>query len=137
MVVSTIFTSELRQFPVGPTTSDLTEGDHDKVVRLAKLAKPLLITQLIFISLQSADLATTMLALHMGGVEKNSLVSHFMVIGSLQGLILSKVILLGIAMLAVRLRKYAVLRWANVIFSGVVLSNVVVIARLAFRSHVE
>jgi hypothetical protein len=104
---------------------------------LAKLAKPLLITQLIFISLQSADLATTMLALHMGGVEKNSLVSHFMVIGSLQGLILSKVILLGIAMLAVRLRKYAVLRWANVIFSGVVLSNVVVIARLAFRSHVE
>jgi hypothetical protein len=103
---------------------------------LTKLEKPLLITQLIFIFLQLADFATTMLALHMGGVEKNSLVSHFMVIGSLQGLILSKVILLGIAVVAVRLRKHSVLRWANVIFGGVVLWNLVVIARLAFRSRV-
>jgi hypothetical protein len=103
---------------------------------LAKLQKPLLITQLTFIFLQLADFATTMIALHMGGVEKNFLVSHFMVIGSLQGLILSKVIVLGVAVIAVRLRKHSVLRWVNVIFGGVVLWNLVVIARLALWSHV-
>jgi hypothetical protein len=103
---------------------------------LAKLEKPLLITQLTFILLQLADFATTMVALHTGGVEKNFLVSRLMVIGSLQGLILSKVIILGIAVAAVRLRKHSVLRWVNVIFGGVVLWNLVVIARLAFRSHV-
>ena len=103
---------------------------------MAKLEKPLLITQLTFIFLQLADFATTMIALHTGGVEKNVLVSRLMVIGSLQGLILSKVIILGIAAAAVRLRKHSVLRWVNVIFGGVVLWNLVVIARLAFRSHV-
>jgi len=93
------------------------------------------ITQLTFIFLQLADFATTMIALHMEGVEKNSLVSRFMVIGSLQGLILSKVVILGIAAAAVLLRKQRVLRWANVVFGGVVLWNLVMIARLAFRAH--
>jgi hypothetical protein len=102
---------------------------------LAKLEKPLPITQLTFIFLQLADFTTTMTVLHMGGVEKNSLVSQFMVIGSLQGLILSKVIILGIAVAAVRCRRHSVLRWANIIFGGVVLWNLVVIARLAFRPH--
>jgi hypothetical protein len=41
-----------------------------------------------FIFLQLADFATTMTALQMGGREKNFLVSHIMVIGSLQGLVL-------------------------------------------------
>lgn len=94
-----------------------------------------MITQLTFIFLQLADFATTMIALHMEGVEKNSLVSRFMVIGSLQGLILSKVVILGIAAAAVLLRKQRVLRWANVVFGGVVLWNLVMIARLAFRAH--
>ena len=94
-----------------------------------------MITQLTFIFLQLADFATTMIALHMEGVEKNSLVSRFMVIGSLQGLILSKVVILGIATAAVLLRKQRVLGWANVVVGGVVLWNLVVIARLALRAH--
>jgi hypothetical protein len=87
--------------------------------------------QLAFIALQFADFATTMIALHMGAVEENGLVSHFMTIGSLQGLILSKLLVLAIATGIIRARKYRVLRWANVVFSGVVLWNVVTIARLA------
>jgi hypothetical protein len=94
-----------------------------------------MLTPLTFVLLQLADFATTMIALHMGGVEKNSLVSRFMVVGSLQGLILSKVVILGIAAAAVLLRKQRALRWANVVFGGVVLWNLVMIARLAFWAH--
>jgi hypothetical protein len=100
-----------------------------------QIGEILLITQLTFIVLQLADFVTTMIALHTGGVEKNSLVSHLMIIGSLQGLILSKVLILGLALAAVRLRKQWVLRWVNVVFGGVVLWNLVMIARLAFRAH--
>ena len=92
-------------------------------------------TQLVFILLQLADFVTTMIALNMGGGEDNPLVSRLMVIGSLQGLILSKVIILAFAAAVVLARKPRVLRWATFAFAGVVLWNLVVIARLAFRSH--
>ena len=76
-----------------------------------------------------------MIALHTGGVEKNVFVSRLMVIGSLQGLILSKAIILAVAVAVVRLGKGWILRWANVVFGGVVLWNLVVIVRLILRSH--
>ena len=82
-----------------------------------------------------ADFATTMIVLQMGGVEQNVLVSRLMIVGSLQGLILSKVIVIGIAVAAVRLRKQRVLVWVNVIFGGVVLWNLTVIASLIFEAH--
>lgn len=94
-----------------------------------------MLTQITFIFLQLADFVTTMIALHMGGFESNSLVTRFMAIGSLQGLILSKVIILAIAAAIVIARKQHVLRWANVIFTGVVLWNVIVIVTLAARAH--
>ena len=94
-------------------------------------------TQLIFVFLQLADFATTMIALNTGGVEKNFFVSHPMIIGSLQGLILSKAIILELPLAAVRLKKLWVLGWVNVVFGGIVLWNLVVIARLAFRAHVS
>jgi len=100
-----------------------------------QIGETLLITQLIFVLLQLADFATTMIALNTGGVENNFLVSRLMIIGSLQGLILSKAIILGVALAAVRLKKQWVLRWVNVVFGGVVLWNLVAIARLAFRAH--
>ena len=105
--------------------------------RFGQIGETLLITQLIFVFLQLADFATTMIALNTGGVEKNFFVSHLMIIGSRQGLILSKAIILGIALAAVRLKKLWVLVWVNVAFGGVVLWNLVVIARLAFRAHVS
>lgn len=95
--------------------------------------RPSLVTQLTFIALQFADLATTMIAVQMGGVENNLLVSRFMAIGTLQGLLLAKLAVLAVATGIVWARKSRVLRWANVFFGGVVLWNVVVIARLACR----
>ncbi len=92
-------------------------------------------TQLTFIFLQVADVATTMTALQMGGGEKNPLLMHLMAIGSLQVLILSKVIVLAIGVAAVLAGKYYVLRWSNVLFAGVVVWNLTIITRLALRAH--
>jgi len=94
-----------------------------------------MITSLTFIILQLADFATTMIALRMGGVETSFLASRLMAIGSVQGLILSKVIILAIAAGALRARKRRVIRWANIAFGGVVLWNLLVIVRLALQAR--
>jgi len=91
-------------------------------------------TQLTFVFLQVADVVTTMTALQMGGGEKNSLLMHLMAIGSLQGLVLSKVIVLAIAVVAVLAGKRNVLRWSNVVYAGVVVWNLTIITRLALRA---
>lgn len=91
-------------------------------------------TQLTFVFLQVADVVTTMTALQMGGGEKNSLLMHLMAIGSLQGLVLSKVIVLAIAVVAVLAGKRNVLRWSNVVYAGVVAWNLTIITRLALRA---
>jgi hypothetical protein len=91
--------------------------------------------QAIFISLQVLDVCTTMLAIQMGGVEKNFLVARFLFLGSLQGLILSKVIVLAIANIAVFARKDRVLGWANVAFAFIVLWNGFIIVRLALHAR--
>jgi hypothetical protein len=86
--------------------------------------------QLIFICLQAADVLTTLVAIALGGSEANILVGRLMHLGVIQGLIFSKVLVLAIATGAVMARKFRVLRVANVVFTGVVLWNVVVIILL-------
>jgi hypothetical protein len=93
-------------------------------------------TQLIFILLQVADVATTMVALQMGGAEKNALIVQMMGLGALQGLLLSKLIVLGIGTGAVLMGKHLIFRWANVVFAGVVAWNLTVIVRLALQARV-
>ena len=93
-----------------------------------------MLTPLTFVLLQLADFATTMIALRMGGVEQNFLVSRLMAIGSVQGLILSKVVILAIAAGVLLARKHRI-RWANIVFGGVVLWNLLLIAVLALQSH--
>ena len=90
-------------------------------------------TQLIFVLLQFGDVATTLTALRMGAFEQNAVVSHLMIVGSLQGLLLSKTIILAIAVAAGIGRRYRVLRWGNIAYSGVVLWNLFIIAMLASR----
>jgi hypothetical protein len=92
-------------------------------------------TQLIFVFLQFADVVTTMTALGSGGVEQNPLISRFLTIGTLQGLILSKIVLLAAAAVAVRYQKIRAIRSANIVFSAIVLWNIAVIVRLALGLH--
>jgi len=92
-------------------------------------------TQLTFVFLQIADVVTTMTALGYGGVEQNPLVSRFFAMGTLQGLILSKVVLLAAACAAVRYQKTRAIRSANIVFCAIVLWNIGVIVRLALGAH--
>jgi len=85
--------------------------------------------------LQVADVVTTMTALGTGGVEQNPLISRFLTMGTLQGLILSKVVLLAAAATAVRYQRIRAIRTANIVFCAIVLWNISVIIRLAMRSH--
>lgn len=86
----------------------------------------------VFALLQVMDLATTLVALAMGGGEQNPLVSHFMALGPVRGLILAKLLVLAVAATGALLHKDRGLRWANVGFSAVIAWNIAVIARLAF-----
>jgi hypothetical protein len=81
--------------------------------------------------LQCADFATTVLAIRMGGAERNMLVSGFMTANPINGLILAKVIVLAVALVVLATRKRRVLIWANLFYSAVVIWNLTVIARLA------
>ena len=92
-------------------------------------------TQLIFVLLQFGDVITTLTAFRMGGFEQNTLVSHLMIVGSLQGLLFAKVLVLAVAAAAGIGRRYRVLRWGNIAYSGVVLWNLFIIAMLASQPH--
>ena len=92
-------------------------------------------TQLTFILLQVADVATTVAALSYGGYEQNPLVARFMVFGTLHGLLWSKLVLLALAAAIIRWRGFRVIRNANVAFALVIGWNVVVLIRLAMQSR--
>jgi hypothetical protein len=94
-----------------------------------------LLLQIVFISLQALDVVTTLIVLRMGGSEANPLVSRFMLVGSLHGLLYSKVLALAIATFAVRSRRLRVLRIANVVFAGIVLWNLFVIVAGTVQRH--
>ena len=84
----------------------------------------------LFIVLQLADLLTTVVALKLGGVEKNVVVRVFMSGGPYAGLILSKFVVLSLALGFALWRKQATLRYANVVFAAIVAWNLTVIVRL-------
>jgi len=90
--------------------------------------------QLTFILLQIADIATTLVALSNGGHEQNPLVARFMVVGTLHGLLWSKLVVLAIAAVFIRFRGFRVIRLANVAFALVVCWNFIVLVRLAMQS---
>ena len=110
--------------------------DHHATIRLSMIAKTGLIgSQLLFVLLQLADVITTVIAIEYGGAEGNPLIKHFMLAGTLQGLILSKIVVLSAALLAVRTGRPRVIRWSNIAFIVIVLWNVFIIAMMAFRPH--
>ena len=86
---------------------------------------------LAFALLQILDVVTTLVVLGMGGVEKNPLVALSMTLGPITGLLVAKLIIFGIAGIAAFLRKTRGLRLANLVFMGVVVWNITIIARLA------
>lgn len=88
----------------------------------------------IFLLLQIMDVTTTLIVLAMGGRENNPIIAHFMALGPVRGLIVSKVAVTGIAVAGAALRRYRGLRLANLAFTGIVTWNITVIARLAMAA---
>jgi len=91
--------------------------------------------KITFVLLQLGDFVTTLYALETGGGEGNPIVAHFLLLGSLQGLLLAKVLLLAFAVVAVRLKKMSVIRKCNVVYALIVSWNISIIVRLAMQSH--
>src|SRR5215831_13308422 len=60
--------------------------------RYTMQTRPMTRSLCIFLLLQVLDFATTAIALAMGGREQNPFVGHFLAIGPIQGLIVSKLI---------------------------------------------
>lgn len=87
---------------------------------------------IVFVVLQCMDFATTLVALGLGGGEKNPFISQIMAVGPVYGLLISKLAVILIACFGAFLRKYNGIRWANLAFSAVVAWNLTVIFRLTF-----
>ena len=88
---------------------------------------------LLFVALQAADVITTLVVLRLGGAELNSLVAGLMIFGSAEGLLVSKLIVLVLAFIAVWTLRYRVLRWANIAFTAIVAWNLSIIVRLILK----
>ena len=91
--------------------------------------------QLTFILLQVADIITTVVALSHGGYEQNPLVARFMMVGTLNGLLWSKLVVLALAAVIIRSRGFRVIRIANVAFAVVVGWNILMLIGLAIESR--
>jgi hypothetical protein len=85
---------------------------------------------LAFILLQAADFGTTIVAFSLCGGEMNPIVTRLLGVGIYGGLLIAKLIALGIAFLASAYGRYSWLRKANVAFSAIVLWNLSIIGRL-------
>jgi hypothetical protein len=85
---------------------------------------------LVFVVLQAADLATTALTLKLGGAEINPLVHSVMSMNPVVGLIVAKMLAVLIAIGCASLNKAKALQRANLVFGGIIIWNLSVIARL-------
>lgn len=90
------------------------------------------ITQ-IFIYLQLLDLLTTLVGFRLGAAEASPFIRMLMHAGPGMGVMLSKLLALGLGGLCVYLRKHHLIRWATYWYGGLVVWNLIVI--LAAPGH--
>lgn len=86
-----------------------------------------------FVLWQLLDLASTTLAVGLGGVELNPLVSRLMHVSWFGGLVGAKLLALSLGYWAAWRGRYIGLGWANRVQGIIVLWNVTIILRLAVR----
>jgi len=91
------------------------------------------ITQ-VFVYLQLLDLLTTLVGFRLGAAEASPFIRMLMHAGPGTGVLLSKLLALGLGGLCVYLRKHHLIRWATYWYGGLVVWNLVVM--LAAPGHV-
>jgi hypothetical protein len=80
----------------------------------------------VFIYLQLLDLLTTLLGFRLGAVEASPFVRVLMHAGSINGVIASKVLALGIGALCVYTNRAHVIRWISYWYGVLVVWNLMV-----------
>jgi hypothetical protein len=83
------------------------------------------ITQ-IFIYLQLLDLLTTLVGFKLGATEASPFIRMLMHAGPAMGVLVSKVLALGLGAVCVYARKQHLLRWATYWYSGLIVWNLMV-----------
>jgi hypothetical protein len=80
----------------------------------------------IFVYLQLLDLLTTLVGFRLGAAEASPFVRVLMHAGPAAGVIVSKVLALGIGALCVYLEKAHVIRWITYWYGGLVVWNLMI-----------
>jgi hypothetical protein len=83
----------------------------------------------VFLYLQLLDFMTTLIGMRVGLGEASPFIRYLMAWGPAAGLTLSKLVAFGLFGLCVWLNKRHVVRWINYWYAGLVLWNIVLIAR--------
>jgi hypothetical protein len=88
----------------------------------------------VFIYLQLLDLLTTLLGFRVGAAEASPFIRLLMHAGPAMGVIVSKVLALGIGAYCAYVNKVHIVRWISYWYSGLVIWNLMVL--LAVQGHV-
>jgi hypothetical protein len=81
----------------------------------------------IFIYLQLLDILTTLVGFRLGAGEVSPFIRMLMHAGPAAGVILSKVVALGLGALCVKLKRFHVMRWASYWYGGLIVWNLMVV----------
>jgi hypothetical protein len=77
----------------------------------------------VFFSLQALDVVTTMLGIRLGAGEASFFVGRLMKLGTLEGLLLSKIFAVALVMMALKFRRPRVVVFLNYWFAALITWN--------------
>jgi hypothetical protein len=81
----------------------------------------------IFVYLQLLDVLTTLVGFKLGVAEASPFILMLMRSGPVAGVVVSKVLALGIGGICIYTRKYRLIRWITYWYSGLVVWNLMVV----------
>ena len=87
----------------------------------------------VFIYLQLLDLLTTLIGFRLGAGEASPFIRFLMFAGPGVGVLVSKLIALGLAGICLYLQKPHLIRWANYWYSALVVWNLMVLLNVQTR----
>ena len=89
----------------------------------------------LFIALQTLDILTTMIGLQLGAQEGSLFIGRLMQVGPLAGLLISKIMAVFLAALAMKFKRPRVIVILNIWFAVLVAWNLVLIVLSGLRVH--
>jgi hypothetical protein len=90
---------------------------------------------IVFVALQSLDVLTTLMGLHMGATEGSMFIGNLMRVGPVAGLLMSKLFAVILISVALKFKKPRVVVFLNYWSAAVVSWNLVMILISGFRGN--